>query len=397
MQGIDLEKVRDVITDTFDLDDLDQLLRFKFDVKRANIAKDDALDVVVFKVLQVAERQGWEAQLIAEVAAERPMRPDVQEVYRQYAEALVGEVKQRRIDEKVLAAYQRFGLAPPVNVQRAGVGVKETPPSDAGLEKAIKESLGYLDVGLWREQLFQLEGRVCRVEVGDGSMGTGFLVGPDVLLTNYHVLQAVIEGTSDAAKVRLRFDYKVLANKRPSDGVLVSLHASDWRVDDSPYTPSEKAARPDEALPTADQLDYALVRLDRSFGDAPINPKVAESPKRGWVRVPTAAPAISPKMPVLILQHPKRTPLKLALDTEGVIAINANGTRVRYATNTEEGSSGSPCFDKDWTLLALHHYGDPAFNHPPEYNQGIPIGAIRNRLERLGKTSLLGGDPGAVT
>lgn len=297
MEGIDLEKVRDVIVDTFDLDDLDQLLRFKFNIKRGAIAKDDALDTVVFKVLQIAEKQGWEAQLIAEVAAARPMRPDVQEVYREYALALVGEVKQRSIDEKVLAAYQRFGLAPPVNIQRAGVGMTEAPPTDAGLEKAIKENLGYLDVAVWRERLFQLEGRVCRVEIGDGSMGTGFLVGPDTLLTNYHVLHSVIEGKSDPAKVRFRFDYKVLANKQPTDGVLASLHATDWRVDDSPYTPSEKAARPDEVLPTVDQLDYALVRLDRSLGNAPVNPKAPESLRRGWVRVPEPRRRLLPRCP----------------------------------------------------------------------------------------------------
>ena len=41
-------------------------------------------------------------------------------------------------------------------------------------------------------------------------------------------------------------------------------------------------------------------------------------------------------------QHPEGTPLKLALDTEAVISLNANNTRVLYSTNTEPGSSGSP-------------------------------------------------------
>jgi V8-like Glu-specific endopeptidase len=31
---------------------------------------------------------------------------------------------------------------------------------------------------------------------------------------------------------------------------------------------------------------------------------------------------------------------------------------VRYAVNTEPGTSGSPVFDKDWRLVALHHLGD---------------------------------------
>ena len=94
--------------------------------------------------------------------------------------------------------------------------------------------------------------------------------------------------------------------------------------------------------------------------------------------------------PLLIVQYPYGKPLKLALDMQGVIGFNANGTRIRYATQTEPAASGSPCFALDWTLVALHHYGDPLFGHP-SYNQGVPIGMIRDRLIRLGKADALGG------
>jgi hypothetical protein len=83
--------------------------------------------------------------------------------------------------------------------------------------------------------------------------------------------------------------------------------------------------------------------------------------------------------------------LKLALDTEAVIGVNDSGTRVRYRTNTDEGSSGSPCFDDRWNLVALHHAGDPKFAplYHPEYNQGIPFAAIRALLEQRNKLDLL--------
>ena len=81
----------------------------------------------------------------------------------------------------------------------------------------------------------------------------------------------------------------------------------------------------------------------------------------------------------------------MALDTEAVLTVNANNTRVRYATTTEYGASGSPCFDLMWNLIALHHYGDPAYKQPPTYNQGIPIGAIRDRLKKNGKEGAVGG------
>ena len=94
----------------------------------------------------------------------------------------------------------------------------------------------------------------------------------------------------------------------------------------------------------------------------------------------------------MIAQHPDGKPLKLAIDTESVIGVNTNRTRVRYATNTEAGSSGSPVFDLDWKLVALHHLGDPAYDHPAAYNQGVPIDKIRDRLAKTGKADALGGN-----
>ena len=66
--------------------------------------------------------------------------------------------------------------------------------------------------------------------------------------------------------------------------------------------------------------------------------------------------------------------------------MNANRSRVRYSTNTESGSSGSPCFDQNWNLVALHHGGDPNFDvgHRPEFNEGIPVDAIVTFLNRQG-------------
>ena len=92
----------------------------------------------------------------------------------------------------------------------------------------------------------------------------------------------------------------------------------------------------------------------------------------------------------LIVQHPKGEPMKLALDTEAIIAANAGMTRLRYKTNTDPGASGSPCFSMDWDIVALHHYGDPAWQRLPEFNQGIPIHLIQQRLNAKGLGDGLG-------
>jgi hypothetical protein len=165
----------------------------------------------------------------------------------------------------------------------------------------------------------------------------------------------------------------------------------DWHLDSSPglTDAEENAGAP---LPTVDQLDHALVRLAEEIGTGPIFAAYPDGPKRGWVKVPAAAPALGKGAPLAILHHPQGAPVKLALDTEAVLSVNDNRTRVRYTTNTDQGSSGSPCFDQDWGLVAMHHFGDP-LHQQAEFNQGVPIAAVRARLTRKGVAQNLGEAP----
>jgi V8-like Glu-specific endopeptidase len=137
-------------------------------------------------------------------------------------------------------------------------------------------------------------------------------------------------------------------------------------------------------IPDEDQLDYALLRLDGSPGGESIGKSEPGAPTRGWIKIPEKPYDFAPDSALLIVQHPSAGPLKLALDTQAIRGLNENGTRVKYRTNTEAGSSGSPCFNINWELVALHHAGDPNFSivHQPEYNQGIPFHAIYELLKK---------------
>jgi V8-like Glu-specific endopeptidase len=81
--------------------------------------------------------------------------------------------------------------------------------------------------------------------------------------------------------------------------------------------------------------------------------------------------------------------MKLAMDTQAVIGLNGNGTRLNYRTNTDPGSSGSPAFTMDWDIVALHHSGDPKYLNPT-YNQGVPIELIRQHIDANGFGDALG-------
>ena len=60
-----------------------------------------------------------------------------------------------------------------------------------------------------------------------------------------------------------------------------------------------------------------------------------------------------------------------------------HGTRVWYVTDNEGPTGIKP---------GVHHDGEPDREHP-RFNQGIPIGIIREQLKREGKSQALGDNP----
>ncbi|GAB3842469.1 trypsin-like peptidase domain-containing protein [Dactylosporangium cerinum] len=274
-------------------------------------------------------------------------------------------------DPGLLAFAQRFELAPQV-----GLG-------GGALELKIRQSNSIFDLATWLARLGEIEGQVCRVEVSlpDGlGTGTGFLVGPDVVLTNYHVVKAVIDGDVPPASVALRFDYRYLADGvTPAPGTVHRL-AEEWKVDHSPFSRHDVEVPP-SGEPSADELDYAVLRLAARAGEEPVGGPTddGEWTPRGWLKIPATDHDFTKVRALYIVQHADGKPLQVAIDSEAVLGLNNAGTRVRYTTNTEPGSSGSPCFGPDWQWVAVHHAGDPRYPAfgVAEYNQGIPVSALR--------------------
>ena len=132
---------------------------------------------MVYYLLQWAQAQGKLGELVVAVQNENPGNPAL----RDFAES------------NKLAAAQ--------NIEYAGQ-----------LEQIVLKSVHFNNAVAWRTCMSERELTVCRVEVGGGSFGTGFLLGPSVVMTNYHVVKDVIKNPALCTHVKLRFDYKTYAD-----------------------------------------------------------------------------------------------------------------------------------------------------------------------------------------
>jgi hypothetical protein len=360
--GLQMEEIRDAFVDGYNKASLKQMLRFRLDKDLEDIVADGPLKNVVFDLLDIADQEGWDVLLVREAYRANPA------------------------NEALLRVYEKYGIAPRINLVKAGAPMAgvDARPSSAGLQKIIREDNPTLDITAWRTRLTELETRVCRIDIAGRPQGTGFLVGPETVLTNFHVVEDVLAAKKSSADVSCLFDYKVLANNKLNPGTRVQLAAAKGILAFSPYTTAEKAGKPDETLPTEDELDFALLRLDRAFANEP-----AQTP-RGYEVLPLSPAEFKTGQGIIIAQHPAGAPMKLVIDTQSVVGMNSNGTRVRYKTNTEGGSSGSPVFDILWNLCALHHYGDPSYSSPT-YNQGVaPLHLMRRKIQAAGSGALIG-------
>jgi endonuclease G len=204
--------------------------------------------------------------------------------------------------------------------------------------------VGYLEGGVTAATA------VGRVSIRDArgrlaGYGTGSLVSPELLLTNHHVLP-------DAETARfsnIEFNYQ-----DGVDGLPVPVRA--FKLD------------PDRFFVADEELDFALVAVK---ADA------AELGSFGYNRLIGAEGKAIVGDFVTIIQHPKGEKKKIALRENRVVDVL--DLFLHYETDTEPGSSGSPVFNDQWEIVALHHASVPAEGHA-EFgnflNEGIRVSKL---------------------
>jgi endonuclease G len=196
------------------------------------------------------------------------------------------------------------------------------------------QPVNYLELGV-------LAGRpVCRIRVGDAggrvvAWATGFLIAPQVLITNNHVLPSQAVAASSSAQ----FDYEL-----------------DVFGGETPLV--EFDLRPDDLFYTTEDLDFAICAVAPAASDGAVLSTYGFLPLIGAVGKVMDGEWLS------ITQHPNGERKQVCVRENHL--LTRTDDVLWYSTDTLGGSSGSPVFNNDWQVVALHHSG------VPEEKNGVP-------------------------
>ncbi|MBV1695745.1 MAG: trypsin-like peptidase domain-containing protein [Hyphomicrobiales bacterium] len=243
-------------------------------------------------------------------------------------------------------------------------------PPMAGPEAIIGNTFDFVGVS------FLSRGRraadaVARIIFRNGTpQGSGFLVAPGILLTNQHVI----------------------ANARAAGGMVAQF---DYEADDTGRDRQTTEFDFDVELFVSDpqqRLDYTLVALGsrikgpRTIASLPFLPLSAANNKHMLGEVAN------------IVQHPNGRKKEVVLRENRL--VSRLDAVLHYIADTEKGSSGSPVFNNDWQVIALHHWGGPGplvvrqrtSSQGIEFNEGIRASSIVTDLAAKRGGGIAGAD-----
>lgn len=165
----------------------------------------------------------------------------------------------------------------------------------------------------------------------DRGFGSSFLILPGLLITNNHVLPAA----EWAERSFVEFDYAL-------------DNAGD------PLSPYMFRLQPRRFFATSKPLDYTVVAVE------PVNREGVALSRFGFLPLIGQVGKVVEGEWLTIIQHP-------AGDRKAVCVrenrfLKRSDDSIWYSTDTLGGSSGSPVFNNDWQVVALHHAGVPERN-----------------------------------
>ncbi|MFQ6026807.1 MAG: endonuclease [Dehalococcoidia bacterium] len=201
-------------------------------------------------------------------------------------------------------------------------------------------------------QVAQSIGRIVTIP-HHGANGTGFLISSRLLMTNHHVLS----DEEDAAGNIVEFDYG-----------------------DAPDSvPIPFRFRPDEFFRTSpiEELDCTVVAVEA------LNNAQVPLERFGWCVLAAEEDSVQIGERVNIIHHPAGAFKQVSIRDNFVANEDPEDDPKywHYSSDTRRGSSGSPVFNEEWEVVALHHAGI-------EVDDPEEVAAYRRILQTLGVAGL---------
>ncbi|MEV7970470.1 serine protease [Sphaerisporangium sp. NPDC088356] len=218
---------------------------------------------------------------------------------------------------------------------------------------------------------------VARISLNDGGRllprGTAFLVAPALLMTNNHVL----------------------ANQESARDLVVEF-AAEVNLDNEPAVPARFRLDPEACFLTDQHLDFTLVAV-RTGPDGRRAGEVF-----GWNRLVAQQGKVVIGEPVNIVGHPSGRLKEISI-RHNELSMQLDDF-LHYTNDTEPGNSGSPVFNDQWEVVALHHSGIPRLDEQGRWirkdgqpwapgdgddavdwvaNEGVRVSVILARLAQL--------------
>ena len=259
--------------------------------------------------------------LLRETEERYRARQELREEWRQ--EIAAGGVVGANAPEVVQTRLERLARVEPT---------MGTPAGAFALERVIGKSdligVVYLELAL------AVSRSVSRIQIRTVTgqtvgFGTGFMVSPRLLLTNNHVLSSARE----ASNSRVEFNFQEDLAGQPLGSVVFDLEPETFFLTDA-------------------RLDYSLVAVAEGSLDGG-----ATLGQFGWNRLIEEQGKAIVGEHVNVVQHPNGEPKQLALRENQI--VDELEDFLHYETDTAPGSSGSPVFNDQWEVVALHHSGVP--------------------------------------
>jgi Trypsin-like peptidase domain len=226
----------------------------------------------------------------------------------------------------------------------------------------------------------------CRLPNGETEKGSGFLIGPHLVLTNWHVVHSLLDATGQPKddshlRMTIEFDFLTQADGRvektipygPVAPIKVPGGASQqrWLVASSEAHMEEMVGgqgrawpgKPDELL---QKLDFAVIELDGTPGH-----------ERSWYDLEEAVWPHEGDSLTLI-----QFPLGLAMvvmpgefEAPAAFTDNDKPPRILHTANAARGSSGGLCLVDGSKAAALHQAGK-TFKDGTIRNAAVPLPLI---------------------